>query len=85
MGCDFKKGPDGATYILCSRGKHPGSRTKCCACNVVGAPMLCDGRAPPGSRTKTCDAPLCLSCASEIGSDRHLCPWCAHAARGQRP
>ena len=34
--------------------------------------LLCD--APVGDEGGTCDMPLCDSCATEIGPDRHLCP-----------
>jgi hypothetical protein len=82
MGCDWEKGPDGATYVICSRSKHPGSRTRCCGCGRLGSPLLCDGRAAvPG---KTCDAPLCRDCASHVGRDRDLCPWCVNVARSAR-
>lgn len=67
---------------ICSHGKRPGSRTRCCACGQVGSPKLCDGRAQVDARReKTCDAPLCDCCASHIGLDRDLCPWCVNAAR----
>jgi hypothetical protein len=81
MACDPIYGPgrQGIVGFICSRGKRPGSRTPCCACGKVGAPKLCDGRTDrPG---KTCDAPLCGRCASPIGRDRDLCPWCVNRAR----
>lgn len=65
--------------FICSHGKRPGSRTPCCACGQVGSPKLCDGRRP-GQRG-TCDAPLCDHCASHVGLDRDLCPWCVNVAR----
>lgn len=82
MGCDHEKGPDGVGYIICWRSK-PGSKTKCCACGRVGAPLLCDGKPPPGAKRPMCDAPLCRDCATHVGPDRDLCPWCVNAARAR--
>ncbi len=81
MGCDAIYGPGGVEGFICSRSRHPGSRTKCCACGQVGAPILCDGKPAPGERRRTCDAPLCRDCASHVGQDRDLCPWCVNVAR----
>lgn len=82
MGCDPITFPDGTAGFICSRSKHPGSRTKCSACGTVGSPVLCDGSTPtPG---KTCDAPLCRKCASNMGGDWDLCPWCVNRARSAR-
>ena len=82
MACEPITFLDGASGLLCSRSKHPGSRTRCCACGAMGSPVLCDGStAAPG---KTCDAPLCRRCAEHIGPDRDLCPWCVNRARSAR-
>ena len=64
--------PGGASAILCTRGPRPR-----CACGKLGA-FQCD--APSKRRSGTCDRHLCVSCATEVGPGRHLCP--AHAAAG---
>ena len=66
MGCEFIKTPDGATVIMCSRGR------KSTPCHYCGKPSiaLCDY---PTESGKTCDKPICNSCRVKIGPDVDYC------------
>ena len=55
----------GGVAVVCTRGRRP----RRCTCGAP-ATLLCD--APRGRGT--CSAPICESCATAIGPDRHLCP-----------
>jgi hypothetical protein len=55
--------------IVCTRGPRP-----TCACGRR-ASLQCD--APSNRRSGTCDRHLCAKCATEVGTDKHLCQ--AHA------
>lgn len=70
MGCEKLPLGDGNAAIVCSRGRR---RSKCSSCGAANAPFLCDARVRE-KRSGTCDAPVCASCAVEVGADRHLCP-----------
>jgi hypothetical protein len=65
MHCTWIKDGNGAVAILC--GSRP--RAKRCACGQPST-LLCDW---PIGGGKTCDRPMCASCATEVGPDKHLC------------
>jgi len=83
MGCDPLLDKEGQVVgILCSRSRHPGSRTRCECCGTMGARFLCDfpmGKKRNG-KPKTCDKKICGGCRISVGVDRDLCPEHAQEA-----
>lgn len=71
----------GGVAVVCTRG-----RTRKCRTCGRPASLLCDaplgpepqlglfGAAPSRRRRATCDAPICSTCATATGPDRHVCP-----------
>jgi len=51
-----------------------GTKAKVCRfCRKRFAKFLCDWKIP-GGNGKTCDAPMCRSCAINVGPEKDLCP-----------
>jgi hypothetical protein len=74
MNCTRISLPGGGTAIICgSKPRTP----KCTFCyRKNDATLLCDaivGRTIGGAPF-TCDAPVCPSCAKEVGPNLHRCP-----------
>lgn len=79
--CTVVRMPGGTTAILCGPRTRAPVRRCITGCGRV-ATLLCDGP-PSWPGRATCDAPLCASCARELGPDRHHCPRCARAVAQQ--
>lgn len=69
MTCDHVRLPGGGTAIVCSRSRRPRQKCKC----GQPATLLCDWKVK-ARKSGTCDAPICATCAEEVGPDKHLCP-----------
>lgn len=66
MPCIPFKTPDGATGIMCIRG-----RTRRCECGKP-ADRLCDWKVK-ARKSGTCDRPICPSCSVSPAPDKDLC------------
>jgi hypothetical protein len=85
MACETLDDGKGGTYIVCMRRVRS---KRCLDCGRSGAAFLCDGpktplRYPRKSGSRTCDKPICQTCATEVGPDRHVCR--EHVRTGAAP